>query len=184
MTVGQRVIGHRGKPAGRRVSLCTSLRYSARVDARRKKLGKIVRRARERADYGSQRAFAAALGVHERSVAAVERGEKVGETVLGHIEDNLFPDGSIARFLETGDEALLHGAPTGQSRGQAEAERIAALSRAEMLEEADSYDRSLGEGAGDEWMEWAMDVRRRMKAKPRGTREPSSRDAETANSRK
>jgi transcriptional regulator with XRE-family HTH domain len=154
------------------------------MDVRRKKLGKIIRRAREGAGYRSQRAFAAALGVSERSVAAVERGEKAGETVLGLIEDNLFPGGSVWAFLQSGDDALLLRPPVGTSRGQAEAERIANLSRAELLEEADGYDQSLGEGAGDEWMAWAMDVRRRMKAKPRGTNEPSSRDAETANSRK
>ncbi|WP_116051797.1 hypothetical protein [Amycolatopsis palatopharyngis] len=156
------------------------------MEARRKKLGKWVSRDRKAAGYRSQRAFATALGVHERSVAAVESGEeKVGETVLGLIEDMLYPRGSVEAFLATGDESALRRSEQESKTpaGQAEVERIVAMSRSELMDEADAYDKSLGEGAGDRWLDWAMDVRRRAKQiKPSGTRENAGRDAKSANS--
>lgn len=97
---------------GRRLAPCTVLSYSVRVDTHRESLGKRVRRERDRAGYRSQKAFAEAAGLHERSVASVERGQKVGVTVLGHIEDIFgWPEFSATRYLETGDTSVFDHQP-------------------------------------------------------------------------
>lgn len=76
---------------------------------RRDFVGRRIKRERRQAGFRSQRAFADALGIHETSVARAETGdERVGDAVFTAIETRLnWPADSIARYLETGDEALL-----------------------------------------------------------------------------
>lgn len=100
------------------------------MDERRKTLGRRIKRARLRAGYRSQKAFADEIGISENSVARAETGdERVGESVFVAIESGLpwWPDNSIERFLETGDDSLLPVNPTtsevDQHRGQEEAQR-------------------------------------------------------------
>lgn len=75
----------------------------------RKILGRRIKAARRAAGYKSARAFAAAIGVSESSVATAEIGShRVGMGVLMDIETGLeWPRGSIERFLESGDLAEL-----------------------------------------------------------------------------
>lgn len=79
------------------------------MDQRRKTLGRRIYRARRKAGYRSQRAFAEAIGVSEASVANAERGSAtVGNSVFSAIEDGLnWAEDCIQRYLETGDETLL-----------------------------------------------------------------------------
>lgn len=79
------------------------------METRRSTLGRRIKRARLAAGYRSQRAFAEAIGVHERSVARAETGGgPIGDTLLTAIETGLsWPSDSIRRYLDTGDEALL-----------------------------------------------------------------------------
>lgn len=95
------------KRPGRRYSPCTSLRYSVRVDMRRKELGRRVARARRAAGHRSQASFAAACGIGEKSVADVERGDsRPGEATYEAVERALnWPDGSIMAFLASGSPA-------------------------------------------------------------------------------
>lgn len=89
------------------------------MDGRRRALGRHIKRVRRAAGYRSQKAFAEAIGVHESSVANVERGdERVGEIVFDAIERGLkWPPGCMAAYLETGAVGILPGeltpAPTG-----------------------------------------------------------------------
>lgn len=97
------------RPYGRKFAPCTALAYSVRVDDYREQLGKRVKRERDRLGYTSQKAFGDFANLHERSVAGVERGQKMGETVLGRIEDALgWPEYSATKYLETGDETAFN----------------------------------------------------------------------------
>lgn len=79
------------------------------MDTRRKTLGRRIRRARVAAGYRSQKAFARAIGVHERSVAGAEGGEeRTGDNVFAAIEAGLgWPADSATQYLETGELSLL-----------------------------------------------------------------------------
>lgn len=80
------------------------------MDDRRKLLGKRIKKARRWAGYRSQAKFADAIGLSESSVANAEIGsERVGMDAYGQIEAGLpqWPDGTIERFLATGDLSLL-----------------------------------------------------------------------------
>jgi transcriptional regulator with XRE-family HTH domain len=81
------------------------------MDDRRKTLGRRIKRARQRAGYGSQRAFAKAIGVDTTSVAKAESGDAaiaIGGRVFAAIEDGLkWPEDCTARYLETGDESVF-----------------------------------------------------------------------------
>ena len=81
------------------------------MDERRKTLGRRIYRARRKAGFRSQKAFAQALGISEASVANAERGsDSVGDAVFTAIEDGLkWPEECIARYLETGEERYLPG---------------------------------------------------------------------------
>ncbi|WP_435583344.1 helix-turn-helix domain-containing protein [Amycolatopsis thermoflava] len=76
---------------------------------RRKFVGRRIKRARRRAGYRSQKAFADVIGLAENSVARAEIGDpRVGEAVFEAIEDGLeWPPDTIAQYLETGDETVL-----------------------------------------------------------------------------
>lgn len=80
-----------------------------RQRTRRKTVGRRLARARRAAGHRSQAAFAAAIGVHETSVARAESGQaKVGADVFTRIELGLrLPDDIITRYIETGDANLL-----------------------------------------------------------------------------
>ena len=86
------------------------------MDERRKVLGKRIYRGRRKAGHRSQRAFAESIGLSESSVANAERGsDSVGASVFTAIEDGLgWPEGSIASYLETGDEDALPSAAVTQ----------------------------------------------------------------------
>lgn len=79
------------------------------MDERRKSLGRRIARARRAAGYRSQAAFAAAIGIHETSVARAETGDpRVGSEVLTLIELGLnLPADATTRYLETGDDSDL-----------------------------------------------------------------------------
>lgn len=81
---------------------------------RRKTVGRRIKRARRRAGHRSQKAFAAAIDMAESSVARAETGDpRVGAATFEAIEDGLeWPEGSIASYLETGDEAVFTSGPT------------------------------------------------------------------------
>lgn len=68
-----------------------------------------VRRARELAGYDSQRAFAEAAGLSEKSVADVERGDaRPGKSTLWKVEAALgWPESGMLRYLETGRQEDL-----------------------------------------------------------------------------
>lgn len=106
---GMRVLRRLPGPRGRRLVSCSSLAYSGPVEERRKVLGRRIKRARRRAAYRSQAAFAAAIGINETSVARAETGyERVGDAVFEAIETGLgWAEGCIAVYLETGDESVL-----------------------------------------------------------------------------
>lgn len=104
-----RVLRRLPGPRGRRLVSCSSLAYSGPVEERRKVLGRRIKRARRRAAYRSQAAFAAAIGINETSVARAETGYKsIGDAVFQAIETGLgWAEGCIAVYLETGDESVL-----------------------------------------------------------------------------
>lgn len=81
------------------------------MEDRRKTLGRRIKRARQRAGYRSQKAFAEAIGVAESGVAWAESGNDrvaVGGKVFAAIEDGLgWPEDCITRYLKTGNESLL-----------------------------------------------------------------------------
>lgn len=86
--------------------LCANLH---RVNTRRADLGRKIARARRAAGYRSQRAFADACGIGEKSVADVERGsDRPGIATYDAIARVLgWPEGAIGRYLDTGDPADL-----------------------------------------------------------------------------
>ncbi len=136
------------------------------MDARHKELGRHVREERERQGYRSRAALATDAGIGERSVAKVELGDTtVGAKTLTAIARALgYPPKAFVEFLRTGDRDLL--APpqmpeSAQSRGEAEVSRILSMSKADLLDEAECYDDIVGEGAGEEWLRWALEVRRK-----------------------
>lgn len=99
--------------------------------ARRKIIGRKIRRARLAAGYRSQKAFADAIGVDESSVGHAESGSKrigVGSRVFTLIEDHLkWPENCIEQYLTTGDEAQLPGGRADEaqtSQDQTEYEEI------------------------------------------------------------
>jgi len=106
---GMRVLQRLPGPRGRRVVPSNSLAYSGPVEERRKILGRCIKRARRRAGYRSQRAFADQIGFNETSVARAETGdERVGDAVFQAIEIGLgWTEGCITTYLETGDETVL-----------------------------------------------------------------------------
>lgn len=75
------------------------------MEDRRKAAGRRIYRARLRAGYRSQRAFAQKIGVHEGSVAHAERGDpRIGDSVFAAIEDGLgWPEDSILNYIKTGE---------------------------------------------------------------------------------
>lgn len=79
------------------------------MDDTRKTVGQRIKAARRAAGYKSARAFAAAIGISESSIANAERGSsRVGEGVVMDIESALgWPGGSIHRAINTGDMAQL-----------------------------------------------------------------------------
>ncbi|WP_027946563.1 helix-turn-helix domain-containing protein [Amycolatopsis taiwanensis] len=79
------------------------------ADERRKALGRRIKRARVRAGYRSQKAFADAIGISENSVARAEIGdERIGDKVFAAIEDGLgWGEYVVAEYLETGDESIF-----------------------------------------------------------------------------
>lgn len=97
---------------------CVFMGYAPDMEERRKTLGRRIKRARQRAGFTSQRAFAQAVGVDTTSVANAETGGEqiaVGGKVYAAIEDALgWPEDSTTRYLETGDESHLPS-PTGDT---------------------------------------------------------------------
>ncbi|AIJ26394.1 helix-turn-helix domain-containing protein [Amycolatopsis methanolica] len=83
------------------------------MDERRKKLGRRVALARQRAGYSSQKAFADAADLSEKSVADVERGDtRPGKSTLWKIEGALgWPDNGAVHYLETGRPEDLDALP-------------------------------------------------------------------------
>lgn len=134
-----------------RYVVCAGLRYSARMDLRRKKLGDFIRVDREWRGYKSRKAFGDAVGLSERSIAAVERGEDVGRKVLNAVERGLdMPLNAAVQFIESGDVSLLQRATTGPGSPEpqrSDAEKLAELNRrvAESLAEAAEFQRQVGE---------------------------------------
>lgn len=119
------------------------------------------------------------MGVDLKTVRRIESGRSVAKTTVAAI-DHAFnaPRGTARAALEGDDTAVT------MSRGEAEVARIVGMTHRELIDEAAGYDHNLGEGAGEDWLHWAMGVRRRAKQiKPSPTRENAGRDAGSANSR-
>lgn len=88
------------------------------MDERRKVVGRRIKRDRRKAGFTSQRNFAEAIGASETAVAYAETGDpRVGVKTFALIEDGLgWPDDSITRYLNTGDETVfVHAAPSVES---------------------------------------------------------------------
>jgi transcriptional regulator with XRE-family HTH domain len=79
------------------------------MEERRKELGRKIQRARRKAGYRSQKAFAAAIGISEASVAYAESGNnRAGPAVYESIEHGLkWADGYTTRYLEFGDQPTV-----------------------------------------------------------------------------
>ena len=123
------------------------------TDDRRKTLGRRISRHRRAAGHRSARAFADAIGISEGSVAHAESGSpRTGRRVYDAIEAGLdWPEGSIQRYLDTGDEQAFEPGPRRTSDAdveQAAARRAYAIfDLAQMLAagvDAKAYSQALG----------------------------------------
>lgn len=119
------------------------------ADTRRKTLGRHIMRARVRAGYESQEAFAGVAKMSEGSVANAERGaERVGAKVFTKIEDALgWPSGVIERYLASGLEEHLPAVDGGATEPTAEASEAVAMAPSEpsVKEQLEDVERELAE---------------------------------------
>jgi hypothetical protein len=67
-----------------------------------------VRRQRVLEGHSSAEAFARVAEVHPATILGLERGGRVGDATVAHVEHTLgWASGSIRRYIETGDTSLL-----------------------------------------------------------------------------
>lgn len=142
------------------------------MEGRRKEVGQRIKRERRRAGFRSQGAFAAAIGVHETTVANAERGsDRIGSAVYNAIEDGLkWPTESIEAYLAGGDEPPWSppahaasepaGAPDGHWPTDAE---IVAMTTRDMARISLKIEDASGWQAAEDWLFHALTVRRDAK---------------------
>ena len=115
-----RVLKRSTRYAGRHPSRCDLMGYARRMDDRRRTVGRRIKRERQRRGYSSQRAFAKAIGIDASSAAYAESGDEriaIRGKVFAAIEDHFgWPEDSITRYLETGEEADLEALKPPQPR--------------------------------------------------------------------
>lgn len=117
----------------------------------RARLGRYVLYKRRELGYRERQPFAEAIGLSEKTIGRLERGERAGPTVLSDVETFFgWKPGDADRIMNGGEpsgETPASSAPTGRQRGTSLVEDVADLVRLLGKEEAATYLLSLVERA-------------------------------------
>lgn len=147
------------------------------MDALRKRLGELVRTAREAQGYRSQPAFADAARVSARIISDVERGQKVGRKSLEAIERTLrWTKGSTTTYLEGGSEPAA-APPSTETTHEWSADsraRILAMSGQEIIAQGRSFLTTSGTRAAMLWLTEAARIKAEAEAIPAANDAPTT----------